>query len=108
MRKSFNLYVVSNEPLKRILTSESYVFESEWNAATNRTKTTKLVSGYLRVDDNIYGHSIVLTYILTDDQGRIIRRETYEMQGDNLVRIFLSKPCEYSLPSKFGTVTVEK
>jgi len=85
--KSFDLYVVSNEPLKRIWTSESYVFESDWIAATNRTKTTKLVSGYLRVDDNIYGHSFVLTYILIDDQGRTIRRETYEMHGDNLVRI---------------------
>ena len=51
-------------------------------------KTIKAVSGFVRVDDNVYGHSS-MTYILTNEKGQLVRRETYEMQGDNLVRVIL-------------------
>jgi outer membrane protein assembly factor BamB len=62
--------------------------ESEWNPSTNAMKTIKAVSGFVRVDDNVYGHSS-MTYILTNEKGQLVRRETYEMQGDNLVRVIL-------------------
>jgi len=86
LQKSFNLYAVSPQEIRKVWHAESYSLDAIPKEVGSKPSVKEKI-GYLRFDPSGFGRPARMTYLLALPMGAILEHETYEMRDKTLVQI---------------------
>ena len=85
LQKSFNLYGVSTDEVKKLWHAESYSLDANFTATNGKASPREQI-GYLRFDPGGFGLPPRMAYLLILPSGVILKRESYEMRDGTILK----------------------